>query len=659
MIDWIVLPPHHSWTAGERRLLATDVAQLERLDVDCSGMNIPRSEVTRNPSLAAARLVLRDLAVQGWGIRPGGRGAVEVSTPRIETDAALEKRRVQRQERVKSLEQLRQPSVRRFIRTMETPRVRGDSFISIFSLMRDGTELAGDLELHLQNPEQTPLAAIVDPYLQVVDPAARCEFTGLRLLDIWRYFRHTWSNQYTSTPGRSLPILIRDRAAANHPVVGIASIGSAVVQIAERDQWIGWQTNSVVSAISSEPSLRWARWIVRRMDNWLDEVYLEDLIEDELFSASDWQNPTGACVERLTSEAEARRRRHQRFGRRSDFRAIAGNTTEGAWEARARSDLFRSKRCKFLAELLTAKLALRAHLLPTPTAAGLRRALADPPSRRAIAWIVRRAKSETVGTEIADITVCGAIAPYNHLIGGKLVSALVASPSVVREYSSRYSEYASEIASSIAGRRVRRAANLVFLGTTSLYGSGSSQYNRIRVPGAVLGSEKDLRYLELGRSRSFGTSHLSSATVDALVTLAEQSSTGIRVNSIFGEGVSPKFRKLRQGLDILGWPSEELLQHRRERIVYGVGLVENLRDYLLGLDRRPKYTFDVSLVDDVERISQWWRERWLSPRIRRPGVLDELRRHSLDRPVRHGARVVLPHEPNEHQTLTGFVDTDG
>ena len=230
MRAWIDLPAHASWTAGERRRFAAHVTTLQSADAELPPLGIAAAEITRNPSLAAAELVLHDLAVQGWAIRAGRRAMAEVSAPPIESDAGIEKLRVQRQERVKSNEQLRQPSVRRFITMMETPRARGDSFVSIFSLMRDGEELAGALEQHLAHPEEVPLSAIVDPYLQTVDPSGRCEFTGLRLLDIWRYFRHTWSNQYTSTPGRSLPILVRDRAAPNHPVIGIASIGSAVVQ---------------------------------------------------------------------------------------------------------------------------------------------------------------------------------------------------------------------------------------------------------------------------------------------------------------------------------------------------------------------------------------------------------------------------------------------
>ena len=82
---------------------------------------------------------------------------------------------------------------------------------------------------------------IVDPYLQVVESGERCEWTGLRMMDVWRYFRHTWSNQYLSTPGRSMAVLVRDRAAENHPVIGIAALGSAIVQLGHRDRacWAG------------------------------------------------------------------------------------------------------------------------------------------------------------------------------------------------------------------------------------------------------------------------------------------------------------------------------------------------------------------------------------------------------------------------------------
>ncbi len=555
------------------------------------------------------------------------------------SDPTAEKGRVRKQELIKRDEQLAVPSVRRFIADMEKPREYGGRFVSIFSLMRDGQELRTAIEGISNQDNPSLLRSVIDPYVQMVSNTDRCQYTGLRLGDIWRYFRHTWSNQYTSTPGRTMLVLVRDRAAPFHPVIGIAALGSPIVQIKERDDWIGWQSAAFVANLSEQPTLAMARWVVRRLEQSLEELYLDDLIEDGLYWPSLWTEPTAESIERLRKEVEARRNDHRRFVRRADFKMHIEATDVGAWQERAESDLFRSKRCLALANLLRSRTALDPFLYPKPSRKGLAAALDDPGGRRAISDIVRRAKAESIGTEMADLTVCGAIAPYNALLGGKLVSMLAVSPSAIRAYHERYADYASVIASSMAGRPIRRRTNLVFVGTTSLYGSGSSQYNRIRIPGDVLGGGGKIEFRALGRSRSFGTSHLSQQTVSSLVRLSEQSRTGVRVNSIFGEGVNPKLRKVRDGIDLLGWPSEDLMRHGRQRIVYGVNLVSNLLPYLIDAEPRPHYLFRRNLKEDVPRISEWWMQRWLAPRIQSEDVLKAVAQHRVDRPVHHGARV--------------------
>lgn len=628
------------WTPAGRRAFIAFAARLAAEGDGSDRRRLPRSG---DVSLIAACLVLADLKDQGWQLQVSGQ-AVSIQPPMEEVDPTAEKERVRRQELLKRDEQLSRPSVRRFVADMERPREFGGSFVSVFSLMRDGRELAESLESARRSSadDQAAWRRCIDPYLQVVKSGDRCEHTGLRLNDVWRYFRHTWTNQYTTTPGRTILLLVRDRAAPFHPVIGIAALGSAIVQIRERDEWIGWLPERFLAALEKEPELRWARWVIGRLDRCLAEVHVDDLLEDGLYWPSLWDAPTDDAIEKLLKEAESRRRDHHRFARRADFKSAAGGGDEMFWRTRAESDLFRSKRCLALADLLRCRRALIPHLLPKASRRGLSAALADPVARRAIGDVLRRAKAEAVGTEIADLTVCGAVAPYNALLGGKLVSMLAVSPTAVRAYHARYAPYASEIASSQAAKPIRRRSNLVFLGTTSLYGSSTSQYNRLRLPRSVLGASADTHFMRLGTSRSFGTSQFSSGTVSALVRLSEQSRVGARVNSIFGEGVNPKLRKIRDGLDILGWPSDELLQHRRPRIVYGVSLVDNLLPYLLALDEEPRYIFRRNVADDTDRISAWWFARWLSGRVDSAAVLASVRQHSVDRPVRHGARVVLP-----------------
>ncbi|WP_395110607.1 Druantia anti-phage system protein DruA [Actinomadura sp. SCN-SB] len=642
--NWYLLSAPAAWGQSERKAftaLALAVsASPGRVGTDVEAARRACVKVGQ-ASLAAAAHVLCDLASQGWAVRVDGE--VWVLPEASVADPAAEKERIRRQELVKRNEQLSQPSVRRFVTAMERPREFRGRFVSIFSLMRDGGELRAALEKAATNSGSDPAAmrAAVDPYIQPVVTGERCHHTGLRLTDIWRYFRHTWTNYYATTPGRTLALLVRDRAAPYHPVIGIAALSSAIVQISERDHWIGWQPGPFLAGLAHEPTDRMAGWVAGRLQRGLDELYVDDLIQDGLYWPNLWDSPTPESIERLVKEAHARRRDHHRFVRRADFKSRSkGNPA--TWQQRAESDLFRSKRCLALADLLRARAALIPFLSPKPTSNGLRKALEDPQGKRAIAAILRRAKAESVGTEIADLAVCGAVAPYNAILGGKLVGMLAASPTAVHAYRDKYSGYESEIASAMAGRPIRRRTNLVFIGTTSLYGSGSSQYNRIRVPAEVLGGTSDIRFRELGRSKSYGTSHLSAESVTALVRLAEQSKTGVRVNSIFGEGVNPKLRKVRSGLELLGWPADMLLQHGRQRIVYGVSLVDNLLPYLIGAEEEPDYSFPADVGDDVEKISSWWMQRWLARRIQSDAVLAEISRHHIDRPVSHGARVTLP-----------------
>lgn len=619
----------------------------------------PTEDKTR---ISAALRVLTDLALQQWSVRLAD-GHVEVAPPAKScSDPAAEKARVRRQEHLKRDEQLATDAARKFVRYMERNRLHGQCFVSIFSLMRDGRELAAALRDARRFPPSkraSELKKVVDPYLQFVS-GERCEHTGLRLQDIWRYFRYTWTNQYTSIPGRTMMFLIRDCASPLHPVIGIGALGSPIVQIRERDAWIGWCPNAFLERAALNPTPELAEWLRRITDTALEEIYIDDLLEEQVIAPSELQRPAAETLTRLNEYGAGQRKLHHRYVRAREHKVNGGaakaeNSTE-YWVSRARTHLFRSKRALTLADLLRARTTLRRHLGPSPTSDDVAALLKDREGRRAVSKILRKAKSDRVGIAMADITVCGAIPPYNPILGGKLAAMLAASPEVAEAYRRRYEGAESEIASSMAGRPIVRPAELVFLGTTSLYGVGSSQYNRVRIPAARLGGRpgEEIRYLELGRSEAFGTSHYSSETVQQLVDLVQHSNNGQRVNSIFGEGVSPKLRKVRAGLDHLGFPSNHLLQHGRSRVVYGVSLARNVREYLLGMDPQPDALVSSEGPEATEAVAAWWRERWLARRIDSDKVLEEIARHTPVRPVKHGARV--PFSPENPDELTIFED---
>jgi hypothetical protein len=249
-----------------------------------------------------------------------------------------------------------------------------------------------------------------------------------------------------------------------------------------------------------------------------------------------------------------------------------------------------------------------------------------------------------------DIIVCGAVAPYNTLLGGKLVCLLLTSPEIVQFYGQRYGGKASIIASSMKGKAVVRPANLVLLATTSLYNVGSSQYNRVRVPTEQVGGKPGhtLAYTELGRSKGYGSYHFSSASLDYLETFLPRGVDGRKVNSIFGEGVNPLMRKLRDGLAEVNLPADELLLHGNPRVVYGVPLAENFREVLLGMDAKPKYFLSPRKAKmHTDLLAEFWRKRWLAGRITRSGILEQVGKHTLSYPITHGARVQLPHDNHD------------
>lgn len=602
-------------------------------------------------ALLAAGLLLTDLAAQGWELRVRA-ARVQVRPPAVvEGDHTAEKARLRRQELVKRDAQLRQVAVRRFVDAMEKRRLHNGRFVSIFSLMRDGRELASGLRearTHFNNGWANALAGLVDPYLEfVTSEDATCPHTGLRLMDVWRYFRHTWSNQYKSVPGRTMLFLVRDRAADDHPVIGIGALSSPVMQIRERDTWIGWHPDTFISQIQASPTKEIAKWLVSVVDEAIGEIYLDDLLEDEIISKRELSSPSNDVIDRLLAESVKERRAHHRYSRARDMKKKRRDLSrDDFWIAQARTHLFRSKRALALATYLRARSVLKAAFGDKPTAAKLAAMAATGSGVDAIRRVLKKAKADRVGISVADITVCGAVQPYSALLGGKLVSMLAASPEVVVEYRRRYQHAQSEIASSVAGRSIVRAPNLVLLGTTSLYGVGSSQYNRIKIPAEHVGGASGdiLRYEELGRSEAFGTSQYSEETIASLVALVQQADAH-RVNSVFGEGASPKFRKVRQAIELLKLPTELLLRHYRPRVVYGVSMIRNLRDYLIGLAKKPEYIVPLRGAAATQNIAAWWRERWLRNRIMSDEVLEQVSCHTRVVPVTHGARV----SPDRHQ----------
>lgn len=296
---------------------------------------------------------------------------------------------------------------------------------------------------------QENLAHGGDAFSSKIEPTIEvCETQNQ--LDLFRICRFYWSSPYSEYVGRRIKLLIRDSSLPNLPLIGIAALGSSIIHVPERDQWIGWDT-----------------------------------------------------------------------------------------QQRTRNLVY-----------------------------------------------------------AMDAYVLGALPPYNYLLGGKLISYILASNEVRDIFSRKYKNKITQISK-------RKANRLACIFTTSLYGR-SSQYNRITFDGRLL-------YVPVGKTKGYGTLHLTDETFDAMRDLLKIHE--VLVSNRFGDGPIWRMRVIRTAAELLGFNSDFLLRHSFQRNIYAVPLAHNFRQFLTGQHSRLNY-YNYSLSSLVQH---WW-TRWLKQRKHNPVV---------------------------------------
>lgn len=589
--------------------------------------------------LRAVCLLVADLCEQGWqvavesdritfhppGISRTGEQSVDDIKARVRATLQSARRR-----------QLQEPSVRNFLLRVEKRTIRSGYRASIIDLIDDGASLAKELRSIDALPDdqrETALKGIIDPVVEIAEAGAKCADTGLSLIDIWRYFRHTWAHEYRSIPGRQMMVLIRNAARPLRPVMGIAMLASPVMRLAARDQWIGWLRDAAEERVRSEiwDAREFGASLMRRIDLSIDAVRWDDLATgDEISDPGETvafrleQKAAGAAFARdqqLRHHYETYRDVH---GQVRPHRGVLKSVQpDSDWRAASEDLLFVRKRAESLAQLLYAKGTLKgADLMREPEAA-LDRLFTTRKGQRALDIALAEFRKAGLSSEVADVSICGAVHPYNELLGGKLVALLLTSQEVRDAYSRRYGGQNSVIASQMAGRAISKPADLKILTTTSLYGVGSSQYNRLVLRADDHpGLPHDIKWGAIGKSLTggFGTLHLGSETAQALRSMAMSRHDARRVNNRFGEGTSPRLRQIREGLDALGLKSDAILHHATPRIFYGCELSPGSRSALMSLGQA---TDTYATCSD---ISAAWRRRWVMNRARREETLQALER---------------------------------
>ncbi|MDC0214307.1 DUF4338 domain-containing protein [Gammaproteobacteria bacterium] len=589
--------------------------------------------------------IIKDLTASGWRVK--AKNDKLVFKRSIEDDPKLTRRRNE----LMRDEQLLDHSPRKFIRLMETPRKTHRGFHSIFSLIRDGNDLASKIqEIKNSDPskQEEKLSELCKPYICLAEVGDRCDHTGLKLRDIFRYFRTTWSSTYTPAPARQLSFLIRDAAADNHPIIGIAELRSSVLALKERDEWIGWTIDQIVEELRNGARQKDLNWLSQIVEDNLKEVRIDDFLLEGLFTKLDLKYPTKKLSDKLLSFSKQQLDEHQQ--RDAKIKGISDTD----YLTHSGTNLFRSKRSRALSELLGIRDVLQRNNFDEIKPAKFKKLITENREfLAAVNKLISIAKSKSVGIDMMDITTAGAIAPYNHLLGGKLVCMLLASPELVNSYNERYKNQNSDIASKMAGRPIAREPRLSLLNTTSLYGRNSSQYNRIKIPvKEILGKgQGEIVYKKLGVSKGQGTSHISEMTKVVMKRLLEVQGRDNRVQNLMGEGTSPLLRRLRVASQVLGLPDELIVDHGNQRINYGIMLVSNAQDVLLNRTSKAKYFLGTGRSESkTKAIVDWWKRRWFYSRCFREEVIVALENESLAYPITHNARAplykILEPEPN-------------
>ena len=220
------------------RLIRSCIDTAETWRLQLRDLGVGADDLQPTIVFLASLRVLRDLTLQGWetGVDDDGVYVLPPSLAAAGEDPSDAKSDLRNSFRFAMADQLLSPSVSAFVQKMEKK--------GIAALFADGPELAKRIE----ESRAAGLECVSDairPVLELVDPEARDQATGIRLQDIWRYSRLQWSIPYQSTPGRNLHYLIRDEAGPNRPIIGIAALGNAILGLNQRDDALGWSVRSL------------------------------------------------------------------------------------------------------------------------------------------------------------------------------------------------------------------------------------------------------------------------------------------------------------------------------------------------------------------------------------------------------------------------------
>jgi hypothetical protein len=199
---------------------------------------------------------------------------------------------------------------------------------------------------------------------------------------------------------------------------------------------------------------------------------------------------------------------------------------------------------------------------------------------------------------IMDAYVLGAIPPYNMLLGGKLVAALIRSREVYDDFTKAYGSSRGIIS------KKKKKARLLAVTTSSSLGR-SSVYNRVK-----LDSKEYLK--PIGYTGGWGHFHIPDDLFSDLRVYLRQIGHSYADLHRFGQGPNWRLRTTRAALTELGFKAD-MLRHGIQREVFICELASNA----IAILRKGKGRPNLKSLLGISEVAALAVKRWMVPRSER------------------------------------------
>jgi hypothetical protein len=199
---------------------------------------------------------------------------------------------------------------------------------------------------------------------------------------------------------------------------------------------------------------------------------------------------------------------------------------------------------------------------------------------------------------VMDAYVLGAVAPYNMLLGGKLVACLVRTREIYNDFQKAYGDTTGIIS------RMEKKAKLLVVMTSSSLGR-SSIYNRLKLNGTSY-------FRSIGYTSGWGHFHIPDKLFYDLREYLREIKHPYADLHCFGQGPNWRLRTTRAALEAIGI-KDDLLKHGIKREVFLCELATNAIRILKTGKGKPNLT---TLVTS-EEVAHMALDRWVVPRAQR------------------------------------------